>query len=265
MKKLLMATTALTLLAGVGAASAADLPSRSAPPVAPVYVPPAFTWTGFYVGVNAGYAWANNNDNNFGVFGFNRGGNNGGFIGGAQVGYNYQFGVGSGFVIGAEADIQWVDFGGHNRGAAFTNAGTTYFFGGRSSGNYLGTVRLRAGYAFDRFLVYATGGLAYGDAGRGNGIAYAVTAPGGTLPFGGVNPGPGSVTTAFGSSGSSTQTGWTLGGGFEYAITPNLTAKAEYLYYNLSHRNNALTPFFAGSRHDNDGNIVRVGLNYKFW
>ena len=108
----------------------------------PVFAPiPVFTWTGFYVGVNAGYGWGNSDDNTcFGCFGggvvtvdttpggatvaplalpsgalfqgTNGGGNRDGFVGGAQVGFNYQFTPGSGFVVGVEADIQWL--GGDN-------------------------------------------------------------------------------------------------------------------------------------------------------
>lgn len=269
MKKLLLASTALVMLAGAGAASAADLPSRNMAPVAPVYVPPAFTWTGFYVGVNAGYDFTNKNNNNLGAIGSS--GTNGGFIGGAQIGYNYQFGVGQGFVIGGEADIQYVDAGGHkNSFGGYTfpaYPGSTFFGGNGDSGNYLGTVRARVGYAFDRFFIYGTGGLAYGDIGGTRGTSYAVTVPGGTLPFGGINGGAGNVTTNFGSTGgSSTRTGYTLGAGLEYAFTQNLSVKAEYLYYNLGHNGTStFTPFFGSGKHDADGNIIRVGLNYKFW
>src|SRR5580704_16293316 len=104
-QSLLVGAGAVSLLAG--AALAADLPSRKGPPIAPVYIPPAFSWTGFYVGVNAGGAWTNgnNNNNNNGLFPFvgaipvgtfipavvsNRGSNSSGFIGGVQAGYNYQ-------------------------------------------------------------------------------------------------------------------------------------------------------------------------------
>ncbi len=192
MRKFLLATTALAVLSGIGAASAADLPSRKGPPIAPAYIP-AFTWTGFYVGLNAGVGWANNNNNNnnlplgaIPVTGFVSSGNsnNAGFVGGAQAGYNYQFGVGQGVVIGAETDFQFADIS-HNRNnqVPFTLAqfpGTTFFPGsGHSSGNYLGTVRGRIGYGWDRVLVYGTGGLAYGDIGRNrnNGVT-SVTAAG---------------------------------------------------------------------------------------
>src|SRR5215218_7063501 len=102
MKKILLASVAL--LGFAGAASAADLPVRAAPPAPIIAAVPVFTWTGFYVGVNAGYGWnANSGRTVFvpGVGAVDVGGNNdGGFVGGAQVGYNYQIGQ---FVIGAEA------------------------------------------------------------------------------------------------------------------------------------------------------------------
>src|SRR4051794_41448708 len=140
MKKLLLSSVALFGLST--AALAADLPRRQyvAPP--PIVAVPVFTWTGFYVGVNAGYGFSDRNkdDNNFfntfafggtgfstlttggalapvvpvtgiNTFGFtdtNR--NRDGFVGGGQIGYNYQFTPGTGFVVGVEADIQWADF-----------------------------------------------------------------------------------------------------------------------------------------------------------
>ena len=108
MKKLLLATVAVFGFAG--AAAAADLPSRYAPPPMVAAVP-LFTWTGFYVGVNAGYGWNTNDNNTFidpvlGVV--SGGGSDGGFVGGGQIGYNYQFGQ---FVIGLETDIQYADLG----------------------------------------------------------------------------------------------------------------------------------------------------------
>jgi outer membrane immunogenic protein len=273
MKKYLLAATALAMVSGIGAASAADLPTRKGPPVAPVYVPPAFTWTGFYVGLNAGGVFSNGNRNNFG-FGGGGGGNNSGFIGGAQAGYNYQFGLGSGFVLGVEGDIDWASVNNKNNNAFGTPLvpGTVVFAGngGGSSGNYVGTARLRAGYAFDRFLVYATGGAAFGDIGRRtNNGAFAVTQAGFVNPFTGVLVGA-PTTTFLGTGGSSSSNvGWTVGGGVEYAVWQNWSIKAEYLYYNLGNgkNNNTFTPFVFGTnnRRNQDGSVVRVGLNYRFW
>ena len=138
-----------------GSALAADLPSKKAPVVAP----PALSWTGFYVGANAGGLWSGNNSGSLQVYGgapalsaipvgrnvFN---SYGGFIGGGQVGYNYQ--LMQSFLIGAEADIQGI--AGNASAANFTgasaSAGITYNTIGKASSNlqYIGTVRGRVGY-----------------------------------------------------------------------------------------------------------------------
>jgi outer membrane immunogenic protein len=307
LKSAFLATATLGLLGS--SAFAADLPTRKGPPIAPVYVPPPFTWTGFYVGVNAGGAWLNNqrNDN----FGFpfvgavpvggtfvpvasSGGSNNGGFTGGVQAGYNYQFGLGSGFVLGAEADIDWADINRHHNNGILFGSFTLPQFPGTlftpsniattthsSSNQYLGTVRLRAGYAWDRFLVYATGGLAYGGSFGNNNIGGAIlatTVPGGVVPLtgGAINVTPGNIQTVIpngiGTRSSSTRAGWTVGGGVEYAFTPNWTVKAEYLFEDYGHIHSApgfvlpgVATAFNNSNRDIQVNVVRVGLNYKFW
>src|SRR5918994_5662802 len=169
----LLAATALTT-AGLSAASAADLPVRAAPP-APIFAPvPIFTWTGFYAGVNAGWGWRDDDEETVvltgpgipaglvGTLQFDD--DNGGFTGGGQIGYNYQIGS---FVIGAEADIQWADTN-DDENVTFVRApgfaGT--FVPGVFESNapeWWGSVRARLGVAFDRVLVYGTGGLAYSD------------------------------------------------------------------------------------------------------
>lgn len=237
MKKILLASVALFGFAGV--ASAADLPARAAPPAPIVAAVPVFTWTGFYVGVNAGYGW-NTNDNHryydpvLGYYG--GGGSDGGFVGGGQIGYNYQIGS---FVVGLETDIQYADLGGGN---------SNYYYGGyyrdSSNGNYFGTVRARAGVAFDRALIYVTGGFAYGDVANGSSAYYAPTAG------------------FYYGSDNGTNTGWTLGGGVEYAFTNNLTAKVEGLYVNLDTKNNYYGVY--GDKNNAEFGVVRAGLNYKF-
>jgi len=100
-------------------------------------------------------------------------------------------------------------------------------------------VRGRAGYAFDRFLVYGTGGAAFGD----------LQAAAGVLPF-----------------NSTTQVGWTAGAGIEYAFLPNWTAKVEYLYVNLGTLNcTGLLCGVAGNTLNLTENVVRGGINFKFW
>lgn len=193
MKKYLLASVAALGLVAAGAASAADLPSRKGPVAAPVYMPPAFSWTGFYVGANAGYGWGNVNAN-----GWANVGDLDGFVGGGQIGYNYQMGQ---FVLGLEADLQGADLSsGNNLG--LLNVKTDYF----------GTVRARVGVAFDRFMPYITGGWAYGN------VKSSIPAIG------------------FSSDRSHTG-GFAVGGGLEYAVTNNIIAGIEYLYVDLGEKN----------------------------
>jgi outer membrane immunogenic protein len=234
-----MRISALSLLAGTAAlaiaataAQAADLPSRYAP--APAYnAMPIFTWSGFYAGVNAGYGWSTGTsryyDPAFGVAGGRR---KGGFIGGVQGGYNYQLGM---FVIGAETDLQYAAVG--NKGASY---GSTYYPG--DSDGYFGTIRGRLGVAFDRALVFGTGGFAYGDIGGNK-----------------------ALDTELGlHRDNDTNWGWTLGGGVEYAITDNFTAKVEGLYVNLDTKDNYALSDRVDIRRDTEFGVVRAGVNYKF-
>jgi outer membrane immunogenic protein len=207
MKKILLSSVALLGLAT--GAVAADLPSRRAP--APIIAAaPLFTWTGFYVGVNAGYGWSNDD---FDAVDLADEDDDGGFVGGAQVGYNYQIGS---FVVGLEGDIQYADFGADG---TFDFDGDGVFDDDFDSSDWFGTVRARAGVAFDRALIYATGGFAFAD----------------------------------------DATGWTVGGGVEYAFTNNLSAKIEGLYVNLDNDDD-----FPGFDGETDFGVVRAGLNFRF-
>ena len=333
MKRLLLASTVLAGL--TAAASAADLPRRAAPPV---FVPvPVFTWTGFYLGFNAGYGFdAGTNSNVYGIpagsllnspgtagtLTLNRSNQSDGFVGGAQIGFNYQFTPGSGFVVGVEADIQWADFGGNNNNGFFgnnlfranpvapfgvpgfgivevpvTGANVALFnnggFGNRGrDSDWFATARLRVGYAFDRVLVYATGGFAFTDDGNGRGFLGGFT-NGGQLPAAFyVSPGA-ALTGSFVNNGgglfgrkNNDDFGWVLGAGVEYAWTNNLTVKLEGLWVNFDNNNN--NGFFGGNTivgvsntgaairgnnfglfglnrgGDDDFFIARVGINYKF-
>lgn len=210
-----------TMFAGLGAAllattaMAADLPRKTAP-VAPAFTAvPIFTWTGFYVGAHAGYAFGTTRST--GAGGFN---DPDGFIGGGQIGYNYQI---DRFVVGLEADISGTDIKSRGPGVGFGASKATV--------DYLGTVRLRAGYAIDRFLPYLTGGLAYG----GSNVRI---------------PGVGSK--------DSTTVGWTLGGGVEYAFTNNWTARIEGLYVDLPRET------VGTAKVGHEFGVVRAGVNYKF-
>ena len=272
-KKLLLASAATALL--TGAASAADLPRRAAPP--PVFTPvPVFTWTGAYFGINAGYAFdaSSRTNNTFavpfpyaapGTVASFRNRSQDGFSGGGQIGYNWQLTPGSGVVIGVEADAQYLDFG-RNRNNAFVSGAVApgYYLTdprGLSSLDFFGTVRGRLGYAFDRTLVYGTGGFAYGS---------------------------GSADRSFGgyAGNDSFRTGWAAGGGIEYALPTDsflnffrssaVTLKVEGLYVNLDRNtrnqgafvinaaNNFPVVYSGIGRRSDEFAVVRAGLNYKF-
>jgi outer membrane immunogenic protein len=287
MKRILLATVSLLAVGSV--AMAADLPSSKGPPPAPVAFVPAFTWTGFYVGLNAGYSW-NNNDLTYGYQTFDWwSGNdiwtgnpqsadvsNNGFTGGAQAGYNYQFGA---FVVGVEADIQYVD---GQKDWNYARSGSATFDGSgpydynlgltASAGiDWLGTLRARVGYAADRFLVYATGGLAFGNADSSATII-------GTTSFNTGRPVGNSFYYAnWSGDNSNTEVGYAIGGGVEYAFTDNWTVKAEYLYYNLGSQTFQPTGYWdnvpgtgtvsgkvPSIKSELDGSLLRLGVNYKF-
>ncbi|WP_292533090.1 outer membrane beta-barrel protein [Methylocystis sp.] len=273
MNKSILATAALA--ASAATALASDLPSLKAPP--PVYVPPSVIWTGFYVGLNAGYAFSNNNNNlvtsapllpGAGIFTWALSANaglpaqNNGFIGGGQAGYNWQFA--RNFLVGVETDIQGVAASGGSKTAltAVPFAATVFFtaYDARRNLDYLGTVRGRVGFLFTpTLLIYGTGGLAYG--GIRNDLRL--------FQF--------STTTPFGVGASSygdTRVGWTAGGGLEWMFWPNWSAKVEYLYYDLGRVTNAFAlirvppgiGLYAATQSADrfNGNIVRAGVNYHF-
>ena len=158
---------------------------------APAYVP-QYNWTGFYLGINGGGAWGNSDWNGFAV----SNSPSGGMIG-VTAGYNWQ-GMGSPWVFGLEGDIDWTNIKDNATACGALNCQT--------KNNWLGTVRGRVGYAFDRFMPYFTGGLAFGDV-QAN-----------LAGFPGIED---------------TNAGWTVGVGIEGVIAGNWTAKVEYLYVDL--------------------------------
>jgi len=236
MVRILAAALAASTIAG--GALAADLPSRKAPPPAYVAAPaPIFTWSGLYVGVNGG-GWFNNSRINpfAGVSGKLGGG--GALIGGT-LGYNWQ--TASRVVVGVETDLDYR-----------TKATVTPPLSMSSSTNdgYLGTVRARLGYGFDRALIYVTGGLAYGNAAAPNAIVSAPLA---------------AFAVRTGSTGL--QAGWTVGAGAEFAVTNNWSIKGEYLYADLGSKgigytSGALLPVVVNEK--TADHVARVGANYRF-
>jgi outer membrane immunogenic protein len=248
MKRLAIALLAATGLSmGLGQiASAADLPVKAPPMVA---APVPFSWTGFYVGGNVGYSWGRSSSDAIlnGLPIFSSSVNVDGVIGGGQIGYNWQTGN---FVLGLETDIQASGQSGNATvswtipvagapGIPVTEPYTAKL-------TYFGTVRGRVGYAVDRWLLYATGGWAYGHETQ-NGSATAA-----------------GVTSSF--SYSTDRSGWTLGGGVEMALNRNWSWKAEYLYIDLGTWNltviNALGTATTATKFTD--NIFRLGVNYRF-
>lgn len=233
MRRIVVALLSATILS-VTAAQAADMPTK-----APVYTPPPivmYKWTGLYVGINGGGAWGRSH-HNFDSAGTTTGDYNisGGLVGGT-LGYNWQTGP---VVFGLEGDIDWANI----KGSA--NCPNPAFTCGTKD-TWLGTFRGRVGYAgWDRVLLYITGGLAFGD----------IKAE---IPTGPVSlPG-----------GSTTRAGWTVGAGIEYGFAPNWSVKAEYLYVDLGSFDCGTNCSGAGGGSDNvnfTANIVRGGLNYRFW
>ena len=272
-------------------ALAPGLPNKKGPPPAPTVA-----WTGPHVGLNAGGIFGTSNLNvvgspvapggDLGVAQAVTGaltsglGNFGDFLGGGQIGYDWQLGQDrlgrARFVVGVEADIQ-AEAGAGVGGTLANGAPGAFNAANAITGNvsvsehldYFGTARVRAGYLLrPNLLLYATGGLAYGQAELTTQTSL-LAVDGNGAPLG----------SAFGSTRYSNMlVGWTAGGGFEWMFQPNWSVKAEYLYYDLGAvsvagalsgvtpagaPSNAYTLASQASTRFN-GNVVRGGLNYHF-
>ena len=209
-----------------GQALAADLPMPAPPPRAPAaYVPivPVFTWSGVYIGANGGYSFGTTQPPGGTNFSTN------GIVAGGTIGANVQTGA---LVFGAEGDFDWDNIKGSPAVTACPTGATSC----QVSSNWLGTARGRIGVAFDRLLVYGTGGAAFEN------LKFAA---------------PPLATTV-----TSTPFGWTGGGGVEFAFTPNWSVKAEYLYVKFSNVN--VTAGGVSGTFNLIENIVRGGVNFRF-
>jgi len=207
MKKTVFAATLAALAVATSAAGAADFPRGQAP----LYPAPGpsgvYNWSGPYAGLNLGYEWGKITNSVI---------EPSGFAGGGQLGYNWQSGQ---FVLGLETDLQ------------LSGADDT-FAPWKFSNPWFGTLRGRAGVAFNNILVYATLGLAYGDL----------------------------KATSFALDETKTEPGWAGGIGAEYGFTPSWSAKVEYLYMDLASRSFSIT----GADNGLHANMLRFGLNYHF-
>jgi outer membrane immunogenic protein len=237
MKKFLLASVAAVAFAS--GAQAADLGvPRGA--IAGVVVAPVFNWTGFYVGADIGYLWSSTN-----VFATNGGGpstgspNPHGIKIGGHVGYRYQFA--NNFVLGIEGDLSWL--GARNREATIGIFAPQVW---RTRANWDASIRGTAGFAIDRALIYATGGVAF------------IDSPG----CASVNPGGVCVP---GSNFGGSRVGWTVGAGLAYAVTPNVSVRGEYLYANYGTRTYATAAIVGGfTAYKLDTHTVRLGVSYMF-
>jgi outer membrane immunogenic protein len=212
-------------------ALAADLPVPAPAPAAYIPPPPQLTWTGFYIGLNAGGGLGSSNWNT--PFGSVARFQVDGAMAGGQIGGNYQIGE---FVLGAEGDIDWQNLR-DAQGGGICNPAVVG--GCATASTWLATIRGRVGYAPQRILYYVTGGGAFTN----------VKPSTGALPYGG-----------------GTEAGWTVGAGLEYAMTYNWTMKAEYLYASFQNAtcNAGSCGVLAPASVSFKENILRLGVNYKF-
>lgn len=242
MKKIVLA---LGLLGVASSAQAADLrarmPVKAPPPMVAIY-----NWTGFYIGGHVGGAFSRSpavtTVTAGGAFSSAGGSTDSAFLGGGQIGYNWQFSPN--WVFGIEADVSASDIRNGYTGVA---GATTASY--RQGIDLFGTVRGRLGYAWNNTLVYATGGYAWADVDYGRTQIAGVTA--GAVP--------GTVEAA-----SRTLSGYTVGGGLEYGFSPNWSAKLEYNYIDLGNRGVNFPVSARTTTFDTEIHAVKFGINYRF-
>jgi outer membrane immunogenic protein len=232
MKTVSLLSVAACIVVTTASAQAADPAAQPATKAPPTYVPPPLTWTGFYIGGHLGAAWSQAGWTTP-VSETNTESISTGVLGGAQVGYNWKFGSN---VVGIEGDFSGTSLQSSNVGAAgFTNTTSTH---------WTSTVTGRFGYAYGRELLYAKAGVALADERN------SVASPLGTL---------------FSSTGTTTRSGWTMGGGLEYALDPHWSAKVEYDYLGFSSES-VPAATLGGTPGFVDMSIQRIigGINYRF-
>jgi outer membrane immunogenic protein len=247
MKRIFLTAVSFGVLGLVSPTFGADLPYAKAPTItAPVY-----DWTGVYVGVFGGGGFGNHNVNNgtgttpFANFTANY--SSQGALGGGEVGYNWQSGN---YLVGIEGDLFWSGIKGNDASQVFNGAFPITSVDADNL-RWGGTLRVRGGFTVDRWLMFFTGGYAFGD------IQHTNTPPAGSgLPVDKFNV---------------TANGLTAGAGFAYAITNNISAKFEYRYYNFMGYNRAAStltgltvngqlPYTTNSSFS----VVSIGLDFKF-
>jgi len=252
MKRILLTTVSLGVLGLVSPALGADLAPYGK---APALASPVYDWSGFYVGVIGGGGWGNHNVNNalgantpFANYSANYTSQGG--LGGGEAGYNFQSGS---VVVGIEAQGFWSDIKGSDAVAVGQGLFPNVAAIDADSLRWGGSLVARGGFTVDRWLMFFTGGWAFGDIQHTNTAVPAVLG----LP----------VVDQFTVHAN----GLTAGGGIAYAITNNLIGKIEYRYYNFNGYNR---PGVGGTGLTANGQLpyttetsystVTVGLDYKF-
>jgi outer membrane immunogenic protein len=232
---LLATASGIAAVAAAGGAQAADMPM---PVKAPVLVPPPVSWAGFYIGGNIGAAWQSMHADNrtYASDGSPNDTSGNSFIGGGQVGYNWQSGAA---VFGIEGDFS---------GLSSTSSNITTSKGGVSTKmNWLSTVRGRLGLAAGNTMVYVTGGVAWASINNTTNAGV----PGDTPNI---------------KSFSNVHTGWVIGGGVEQMLAPHWTVGLEALWVNFGQTSSTATfpQRQKGSTFQNQAVIGRLKVNYKF-
>ena len=270
MKTVLMSAIALGAMAV--AATAADMPARGSAVAPAPYVAPVFTWTGFYLGVNAGAAW-HSNDNCPGYYDYTWSSgiiasrvsafapacnsDDTAFTAGFQGGFNWQMGA---VVFGLEGDVNWIGNDNKHGFGAYAYNGKYYTLDASPRSTMLGSLRGRLGWSFDRALLYMTGGAAFRNSTNGDSISVYSAASNGTL------------LATYATNSDRSNVGWSLGGGLEWAFTNNVSLKIEYLHSQFDRGNNLFVTSTSSYnayafRNDNSTDsidVVRFGINYRF-
>jgi len=214
---------------------------------------PVFSWTGWYIGGNAGYGWGESTSPGISSVGlaFAPGSfpslSPKGFIGGGQIGYDWQ--VNPNWVIGLVTDFQGADIKASGTNTVVDGAGNIGTTSLSEKLDFLGTGRVRLGWAANNWLFYGSGGFAYGDVHSKVNFTSSL----------------GDLVTG---SRSETRAGWAAGGGINYAVTPNWILGVDYLHYDLGHTSvTGVDPVFLTSIKASQtvaGDVVRGVINYKF-
>jgi len=245
MRRVLLSTVALSLIGT--AAMAADLPTYEPAPMAPVAAP-VYDWSGFYLGINGGWGWADPDftvTTSTGAVPDLAAGTTGsfdadGFLLGAHAGYNFMWGN---FVLGVEGTGQYSAIDG---GFTTTTGAADDNFDFEVNSIWLASLRL--GVAMDRFMVYAKGGYA----GASAEYSFSDTT--------GANQGSWSQDEWY--------NGWSIGGGIEAMVTHNIIAGLEYQYIDLGEENFAGAVSGAGTAFGSDLDLsiheVKARITYKF-